>query len=57
MVNFLTNSSENPDCLFFVVVVVFFVKENLEHWTKHAVLVKIVQEIKIKHSLKHPASA
>ena len=61
MVNFLTNSSENPNCLFFVVVVVFFfvvvVRENLEHWTKYAVLVKIVQEIKIKHSLKHPASA
>ena len=57
MVNFLTNSSENPDCLFFVIVVVFLLKKILEHWTKHAVLVKIVQEIKIKHSLKCPASA
>ena len=46
MINFLTNSSENPNCLFFVVVVVvvvfsfFFVRENLAHWTKYAVLVE-----------------
>lgn len=42
MVNFLTNSSENPDCLFFVVivVVVFLLKkvwnigQNMQFWWK-----------------------